>query len=103
MVEKLDGYDGATILDAETARDVAAAFDVGLDESMSELRPISEMDRLQPDNDDLGIGVGTLCKSICARLDGIEAEDFLAGGHGTTQRGLKKRNLPKLEAYADDR
>lgn len=97
----LKDYSGQTILSESFAREIAAQFDVELNESIKELRPLSEMDRLQPDNDALGIGCGTLCHTLADRL-GLDAEDFVAAGHGFTEDGLKDRNLPKIEAYVTE-
>lgn len=97
----LSGHNGATIVPELYATQIAEQFGVTLDERPGHLEPISDMDRLQPDNDQLGIGIGSLCKALCEQIDGIDAEDFVAGGKGTTQRGLKRENLPLLEAHVD--
>lgn len=91
----LEELNGSTIVHAEYARAIATQFDVILGEYAGGLEPISQMDRLQPDNDDLGIGVGSLVVRICEPL-GIETEERVAGGHGRTQRNYKEDNLPKL-------
>jgi len=96
----LAGHNGATIVPALYASQIAEQFGISLDETGA-LQPISQMDRLQPDNDALGIGIGSLCKTLCEQIDGIEAENFTAAGNGSTQRGLKRENLPLLEAYVD--
>lgn len=92
----LEGRPGRQILFADHARDVADAFGVELKQRPGELEPIKRLDRVQPHNNGLGIGVGSLCKTLAERIDGVEAEEYVAGGHGTTQDGLKARNLPKL-------
>lgn len=98
-----DAYDelaerqGRSILAADFAREIADAFGVELEERIGELTKLKHLDRLQPDNENRGIGVGTLCKVIAEKRDGLEAEGFHAIGHGTTQDGLKDRNLPKLQ------
>lgn len=93
---------GRTILSAEYARSIADQFGVALKGRPGGLEPISRLDRLQPHNEDRGIGCGSLCKRLAEGIDGIEAEDFVAGGHGTTEDGLKDRNLPKIEAYVTE-
>lgn len=98
-VDRLQRFNGRTIIAAETAREIAAQFDVELPETVGALQPIAHLDRFQPDNEALGIGCGSLCEVLAEEIDGIEAESFVAGGHGTTQDGLKDRNLPTLEAY----
>lgn len=99
-LQALNGYNGATILSAEYAQAIADQFDVTLSKR-SDLQPISRMDRLQPDNDDLGIGVGSLCETLCEAIDGIDAAHPTAGGHGRTQRMLKDSNLNTLETIVD--
>ena len=96
-VDALRAYNGATILSESYARTIASQFDVDLVERLGELEAISNMDRLQPDNDNLGIGAGTLCQTLCERIDSVGAEDYNAAGHARTQRGLKAENLPTLE------
>jgi hypothetical protein len=100
-IEFLDDRNGGIIVSEASARDVAASFDVELERKPSELQPISRLDRAQPDNDDLGIGVGSLCKAIADRL-GLDAEDGGAMGHGRRQRERKKANLPKLKESAHE-
>lgn len=39
---------------------------------------VDHLDRL------VGIGVGSLCESICKRLDDVDAESPTAAGHGQT-------------------
>lgn len=95
-LDDLDGRPGRQIVTADHAREVADAFGVELKRRPGELEPIKRLDRVQPNNNALGIGVGDLCRTLADRLDGIEAERFTALGHGTTQDGLKARNLPKL-------
>lgn len=98
----LDGHNGATIVPAVYAERIAEQFGVELRERPGGLEPISSLDRLQPDNDQLGIGVGSLCKALCEQIDDVDAEDFVAGGHGATQRGLKRENLSKLKELTDE-
>lgn len=95
-LDDLDGRPGRQIVSADHAQELARAFGVELKQRPGELEPIKRMDRGQPNNHALGIGVGSLCETLADRLDGIEAEKYVAGGHGTTQDGLKARNLPKL-------
>lgn len=95
-LDALCAYNGATILNKDYAAAIADQFDVMLSERASQLQPIHRMDRLQPDNDDLGIGVGSLCKTIVESIDGIQAVDPVACGHGRTQRMLKEENIDLL-------
>lgn len=96
-IAALQAHRGSTILHADYARKIAAQFDTDIE---ANLQPISRMDRLQPDNDDLGIGVGTLCRALVEDMDGEDPVDGDASGHGRYQCELKNRNLPKIEASA---
>lgn len=89
---------GRTIVSEEYARSVASEFDVDLAQKPGELQPIHELDRAQPDNDALGIGVGDLCRAICKRLD-LSPEKGRSAGHGSYQDELKEANLPKLKRH----
>lgn len=99
-LQALKGHNGSTILTAEYAQTIAEQFGVELSEP-GDLKPISRMDRLQPDNDDLGIGVGSLCETLCEGIDGIDAEHPHAAGHGRTQRMRKDSNLTTLETVVN--
>ena len=85
---------------AEFLGQIAAVFDVTLDEQPGGLQPLHEMDRLQPDNDALGIGVGSLCVALCKKLD-LPVETNTMLGHGSTARNYKQDNLPTLLSYAE--
>jgi hypothetical protein len=98
-IKALEAYPGQRILLAEYAQAIANAFGITLQEHVHELQPISAQDRLQPNNESLGIGVGSLCKRIADELNGIEAEDYRAGGRGFRQDGLKLKNLEKIKAH----
>ena len=92
----LDAYTGQTILRAHYARPIAEAFGIQLQKGR-ELDKISNLNRLRPEDSDLGIAVGALCMRIAEELDGVEAEDYNAAGIGFTQDGRKRLNLPKIK------
>lgn len=100
-VEAIDEYNGATILHEEAAEQLAGAFDVLLAEQPGELQPIGEMDRLQPDNDDLGIPVGNLVVTILSSHD-RDPEEATMVGHGGTQRNYKDDNMDDLRTLAEE-
>lgn len=83
------------------AQRVAAQFGFEL-EPGQDLRPLHELDRLRPHQDDLAISCGKLAIRIVEELDGFEAEDYNAIGRGYTQDGRKSRNVPKIKQYVAD-
>lgn len=97
-LKALKEHRGPTILRAEYADKIAGQFNVELSRQIGEVEPISNLDRIQPDNDDLGIGVGTLCMKIAENIDSVDHEEPQAAGHGTTQRLRKEKNVEKLNS-----
>jgi len=92
----LNDMRGSIILEEEWAGQISDVFDITLAERPGQLEPISRLDRIQPYNDNLGIGVGSLCYQIASQHPACEAEDYVAGGHGMTQRKLKELNLKQI-------
>jgi len=100
-IHTLKRSSGSTILSEDYARAIASQFDIELEVNLSELTPIKNLDRLQPANEDNGIGVGSLCQTLCEKIEETTAKSDNAIGHGRRQQNLKEKNLSTLIEHTE--